>query len=133
MWEEVQVEGGNYVTSDPYPPSVTLRFVFIRIHSLMYTVLQTEEFANWHSGLRNLQAKLAIVRRIDRAAAGNLGDFKSIGGGISEMRLDMGGGYRIYFTFRDGALIVLLAGGDKSSQSADIRRAQKLGKRLEHE
>jgi putative addiction module killer protein len=57
----------------------------------------------------------------------------SIGGGISEMRLDIGGGYRIYFTFRDGALIVLLAGGDKSSQSADIRRAQKLGKRLEHE
>ncbi|OQR32529.1 addiction module antitoxin RelB [Pseudomonas sp. Bc-h] len=98
----------------------------------MYTVLQTEEFANWHSGLRNLQAKLAIVRRIDRAAAGNLGDFKSIGGGIPEMRLDIGG-YRIYFTFRDEALIVLLAGGDKSSQSADIRRAQKLGKRLEHE
>lgn len=99
----------------------------------MYTVLQTEEFIAWHTGLRNERAKLAIVRRIDRAAAGNLGDFKSVGGGVSEMRLDLAGGFRIYFAFRNGALIVLLAGGDKATQAADIRRAQVLAKGLEHE
>lgn len=99
----------------------------------MYTVLRTEEFAHWHSGLRNRRAKFAIARRIDRAAAGNLGDFKSVGGGVLEMRLDVDSGYRVYFTFRHGAVIVLLAGGDKATQAADIGRAQGLAKRLEHE
>jgi putative addiction module killer protein len=99
----------------------------------MYTVQRTEEFAHWHSGLRNLRAKFAIVRRIDRAAAGNLGDFKSVGDGVLEMRLDMDSGYRIYFTFRHGAMIVLLAGGDKASQTADIGRARMLAKRLDDE
>jgi len=99
----------------------------------MYTVSQTDEFVAWHTGLRNERAKLAIVRRIDRAAAGNLGDIKSVGGGVSEMRVDLAGGYRIYFAFREGVLIVLLAGGDKASQSVDIRRAQTLAKGLKHE
>jgi putative addiction module killer protein len=99
----------------------------------MYTVLQTEAFVSWHSGLRNNHAKLAIVRRIDRISTGNLGDVKSVGGGVSEMRLNIGSGYRVYFTFRDGVCIVLLAGGDKASQSADIRQAQMLAKRLPHE
>lgn len=99
----------------------------------MYTVLQTQEFAAWHAGIRDTRAKLAIVRRIDRAAAGNLGDFKSVGGGVSEMRLDLAGGYRVYFTLRSGVLIVLLAGGIKQTQSADIRRAQLLAKELDHE
>ncbi|WP_341959740.1 type II toxin-antitoxin system RelE/ParE family toxin [Pseudomonas sp. RC10] len=99
----------------------------------MYTVLQTDEFASWHSNLCSTRAKVAIARRIDRAAAGNLGDLKSIGGSISEMRLDIESGYRIYLTFRNGTLIILLAGGNKASQSRDIRRAQTLVKRLEHE
>jgi putative addiction module killer protein len=77
-----------------------------------------------------LRAKVAIARRIDRAATGNLGDAKSVGDGVSEMRLDVGAGYRVYFTIRNGAVVILLAGGDKSSQSADIRRAQKMAKEV---
>jgi putative addiction module killer protein len=73
---------------------------------------------------------VAIARRIDRASTGNLGDVKSVGDGVSEMRVDVGAGYRVYFTMRNGAVIVLLAGGDKSSQSADIRRAQKMAKEV---
>jgi putative addiction module killer protein len=100
---------------------------------MIYTVRQTTEFARWHSGLCNLSAKIAIARRIDRAAAGNFGDSKSLGSGLSEMRLDVGRGYRIYFNIRNRAVIVLLAGGDKSTQSADIQRARTLSKRQDHE
>ncbi|SER56972.1 putative addiction module killer protein [Pseudomonas sp. NFACC02] len=125
--------GNKYVVPLRGGRSVRLHFVFDRIHSFMYTVLQTEAFVSWHSGLRNIQAKLAVVRRIDRVSAGNLGDVKSVGGGISEMRLNIGSGYRIYLTFRERVCIVLLVGGDKASQSADIRQARMLAKRLEHE
>jgi len=70
--------------------------------------------------------KVAIARRIDRASAGNLGDIKPVGDGVSEMRVDVGAGYRVYFIMRNSVVIVLLAGGDKSSQKTDIRRAKKL-------
>ncbi|MFJ3484848.1 type II toxin-antitoxin system RelE/ParE family toxin [Pseudomonas sp. NPDC090202] len=100
---------------------------------MVYTVRQTKTFAAWHSGLRNLQARFAIARRIDRARAGNFGDSKALGSSLWEMRIDMGQGYRVYFIYRDGAVIVLLAGGDKSSQDADIRHARTMVKRLEHE
>lgn len=73
---------------------------------------------------------MAIARRIDRAATGNLGDAKSLGDGVSELRVDVGAGYRVYFTKRNGAVIVLLAGGDKSTQSADIQRAKKMAKEV---
>ncbi|MDB5982239.1 MAG: addiction module antitoxin RelB [Pseudomonas sp.] len=95
-----------------------------------YLIQQTEAFAAWHSAIRDLRAKIAIARRIDRAAAGNLGDIKSVGDGVSELRLDVGAGYRVYFTLRGEVVIVLLAGGDKSSQGADIRRAKKLAKEV---
>lgn len=95
-----------------------------------YCVQQTETFSAWHASIRDLRAKIAIARRIDRASAGNLGDIKSVGDGISEMRVDVGAGYRIYFTIRNGIVIVLLAGGDKSSQSADIKRAKKMAKEV---
>jgi putative addiction module killer protein len=95
-----------------------------------YFIQQTSTFATWHASVRDLRAKFAIARRIDRASAGNLGDFKSIGDGVSEMRVDVGAGYRIYFTLRNGVAIVLLVGGDKSSQSADIRRAKKMAKEV---
>ncbi|MBA1379516.1 type II toxin-antitoxin system RelE/ParE family toxin [Pseudomonas brassicacearum subsp. neoaurantiaca] len=77
-----------------------------------------------------MRAKIAIARRIDRAAAGNLGDVKAVGDGVSELRVDIGAGYRVYFIMRGGVVIVLLAGGDKSSQNADIRRAKKLAKEI---
>ena len=97
---------------------------------MKYIVEQTERFAEWHSNLRDLRAKAAIIRRITRAEAGNLGDIKSVGGGVSEMRIDVGSGYRLYFTLRSGQIIILLAGGDKSTQQTDIQRAIELAKEL---
>lgn len=93
-------------------------------------IQQTQTFTAWHSSVRDLRAKIAIVRRIDRAAADNLGNVKPVGDGISELRVDVGAGYRVYFTMRSGVVIVLLAGGDKSSQRADIRRAKKSAKEI---
>ncbi|TPG90278.1 type II toxin-antitoxin system RelE/ParE family toxin [Pseudomonas caspiana] len=95
-----------------------------------YLIQQTMIFAAWHASIRDLRAKLAIARRIDRASAGNLGDIKPVGDGVSKMRVDVGAGYRVYFTMRNSVVIVLLAGGDKSSQTADIRRAKKLAKEV---
>ena len=95
-----------------------------------YLIQQTQTFTHWHSAIRDLRAKIAIARRIERASLGNLGDIKTLGGGISEMRIDVGVGYRVYFTLRGGEIVILLAGGDKSSQDADIRRAKKLAKEV---
>ncbi|MDQ0123056.1 putative addiction module killer protein [Pseudomonas lini] len=95
-----------------------------------YLIQQTIMFVKWHSSIRDLRAKVAIARRIDRASVGNLGDVKSVGDGVSEMRVDVGAGYRLYFTLRNGVVIILLAGGDKSSQNADIRRAKKLAEEV---
>ncbi|WP_394753882.1 type II toxin-antitoxin system RelE/ParE family toxin [Crenothrix sp.] len=91
-----------------------------------YIVEQTEAFAKWHYSLRDLRAKTAIARRIERAENGNLGDIKSIGNDVSEMRVNVGAGYRVYFTLRGGLFVILLAGGDKSTQQMDIKRAIKL-------
>lgn len=93
---------------------------------MVYLVQQTETFAAWLDGLRDLRARIAIARRIERMAAGNLGDAKSVGGGVSELRVDVGPGYRLYFTRRRGVIVILLCGGDKRSQKADIARAQRL-------
>ncbi|CAH0287128.1 putative addiction module killer protein [Pseudomonas frederiksbergensis] len=95
-----------------------------------YLIQQTTIFVAWHASIRDLRAKVAIARRIDRASTGNLGDIKSVGDGVSEMRVDVGAGYRVYFTLRNGVVIVLLAGGDKSSQNTDIRRAKKLAREV---
>jgi putative addiction module killer protein len=97
---------------------------------MKYLIQQTTNFAKWHALIRDLRAKVAIARRIDRASAGNLGDIKPVGDGVSEMRVDVGAGYRVYFTLRRNVVIVLLAGGDKSSQTADIKRAKKLAKEV---
>ncbi|WP_460146438.1 type II toxin-antitoxin system RelE/ParE family toxin [Pseudomonas sp. S2_A02] len=95
-----------------------------------YLIQQTTIFVAWHASIRDLRAKVAIARRIDRASAGNLGDIKPVGDGVSEMRVDVGAGYRVYFIMRNGVVIVLLAGGDKSSQNTDIRRAKKLAREV---
>ncbi|HEX3529051.1 MAG TPA: type II toxin-antitoxin system RelE/ParE family toxin [Thermoanaerobaculia bacterium] len=97
----------------------------------MYTLRQTQEFQDWLDGLKDLRAQIRIVARLRLAEAGNLGDWKSIGGGVSEMRVDVGPGYRLYFTRRGSLLIVMLAGGDKSTQSRDIKRAQRILDQLE--
>jgi len=95
-----------------------------------YLIQQTQAFINWRSEVRDLRAKIAIGRRIERASMGNLGDIKTLGSGISEMRIDVGSGYRIYFTLRGKVIVILLVGGDKSSQDTDIRRAKKLAKEV---
>jgi|SRR5579884_2595769 putative addiction module killer protein len=97
---------------------------------MTYRVRQTEAFARWHAGLRDLRARVAIARRIERITAGTLGDIRSVGAGVSEPRVDIGPGYRVYFVVRRSAEIVLLAGGDKRTQQADIRRARRLAKEV---
>jgi putative addiction module killer protein len=95
-----------------------------------YIIQQTELFASWHRGLRDLRARIAIARRLDRAAAGNLGDVKSVGEGVSEMRIDVGAGYRVYFMMRGGVIVILLCGGEKKTQRRDIQRAAQLAKEV---
>jgi putative addiction module killer protein len=78
-----------------------------------------------------VQGKVAILRRLNRVKAGNLGDARSVGGGVSELRLDVGPGYRLYFTRRGEVVIVLLCGGDTASQDRDIKLAKKLAGEIE--
>ena len=91
-------------------------------------IQQTELFEKWHDSVKDLKAKIAIARRIERAEHGDLGDAKTLGIGISEMRIDIGAGYRIYFTMRDKIIVILLAGGTKSLQPSDIKKAIDLAK-----
>jgi len=99
----------------------------------VYTVQQTEEFQRWLDDLADMRAQVRIVARIRLAEAGSLGDWAPVGGGVSEMRVHFGPGYRLYFTRRGGVLIVMLAGGDKGSQARDIKRAQRIATELGEE
>lgn len=87
---------------------------------------QTPLFANWFTGLRDRKAQSKIAGRIARIELGLMGDVKSLGDGVSEVRIDFGPGYRLYFTRRGEQLIILLVGGDKSSQQRDIAKAKEL-------
>ena len=93
-------------------------------------ILQTELFCSWFSRLKDRKARACIQARIDRAEDGNFGDHKPVGCGVSEMRIDYGHGYRLYYTVRGTELIILLAGGDKSSQMKDTKAAQALARQL---
>lgn len=86
-------------------------------------IRQTTEYANWFESLRDRQARARIDVRIRRLSLGNAGDVKPVGEGVSELRIDFGPGYRVYFVRRGALLIVLLAGGDKSTQDKDIKTA----------
>lgn len=97
----------------------------------MIKVLRHPVFVDWLHSLRDDAAKASIAMRVDRLALGNPGHARSVGGGIFEMKIDKGPGYRIYCTRRGERLVVLLCGGDKSSQAKDIQRAIDLAKRLE--
>lgn len=96
----------------------------------MIEIRQTEGYANWFAKLRDRQAKARIDTRIRRLSLGNPGDVKPVGEGVSELRLDYGPGYRVYFVQRGPLLIILLAGGDKSTQSRDIQTALELARQL---
>ena len=96
----------------------------------MLEIRKTETYAQWIDGLRDLQARARIQVRIERLAAGNPGDVKAVGEGVSELRIDYGPGYRVYFTKRVREVVILLAGGDKTTQSADIKTALRLSSNL---
>ena len=96
----------------------------------MIEVRQTGVFSKWLVELRDIRARARIQARIDRLELGNVGDVKPVGEGVSEMRIDYGPGYRVYFIQRGTQLIILLAGGDKKSQSKDIRMARDLAKKV---
>lgn len=96
----------------------------------MIEVRQTEEFSRWLSGLRDRLARRAITVRIERLALGNPGDVKPVGHGVSELRIPYGPGYRVYFVKRGEVLVILLCGGDKSTQAADIAKAQAMAREL---
>jgi putative addiction module killer protein len=97
----------------------------------MPTIRRTDEFSRWLQDLRDIRARAKIVARIDRLALGNPGDVAPVGGGISEMRIHYGPGYRVYFVQRGANIVVLLCGGDKGSQASDIAMAKKLASELE--
>jgi len=93
-------------------------------------VEMTEHYLDWINGLRDVVGRARIQMRVDRLVHGNPGQHRVLSGGVSELKIDVGPGYRVFFTERGGVLIVLLAGGDKSSQSKDIRLAIALAKNL---
>ena len=96
----------------------------------MLEIRQTEVYARWFAKLRDRQAKVRIDNRIRRMSLGNPGDVRPVGEGVSEIRIDYGPGYRVYFLQSGKALVVLLAGGDKDSQERDIRSALELAQGL---
>jgi putative addiction module killer protein len=98
----------------------------------MLTIKRTSEFSDWLRDLRDIRARAKVLARIDRLSLGNPGDVAPVGDGISEMRIHHGPGYRVYYIRRGEEIIVLLCGGDKSSQASDIRTAKKLASELEN-
>ena len=95
-----------------------------------YTVIVSETFRRWLRSLRDRQAQARIAVRLDRVAEGNFGDHRSVGQGVSELRINVAQGYRVYYTIRDKTVVLLLCGGDKASQQQDIHRAQQMAREL---
>ena len=95
---------------------------------MRYEIEKTEVFDKWLKKLRDRKAVLAIAKRLDRAITGNFGDVSPVGEGINEMRIFVGPGYRLYYTIRKHTIILMLCGGDKSTQEKDIQKAKKIAK-----
>ena len=96
----------------------------------MVEVRKTEVYAKWLDGLRDVRGRARVLVRVERLAAGNPGDVRPVGEGVSELRIDYGPGYRVYFKKQGGTIVVLLAGGDKRTQSRDIKTALRLARNL---
>jgi putative addiction module killer protein len=96
----------------------------------MFEIRKTETYARWLDGLHDIHARARVQVRVERLAAGNPGDVRPVGEGVSEMRIDYGPGYRVYYTQRGREVVVLLAGGDKRTQVTDIKTALRLARNL---
>ena len=96
----------------------------------MVEIRKTDIFARWLDGLRDLQARARVQARIERLAMGNPGDVRPVGEGVSELRINQGPGYRVYFKQRGRELVILLAGGDKSTQAKDVNMALSLARKI---
>ena len=97
----------------------------------MWTIRQSEAFAKWFGALKDKRAKERVAQRVVRVQAGLIGDVRPVGEGVSELRVDYGPGYRVYFCRRGEDVILLLCGGDKSTQDRDIREAKAMAKEIE--
>ncbi|MCK9512920.1 MAG: type II toxin-antitoxin system RelE/ParE family toxin [Pigmentiphaga sp.] len=97
----------------------------------MFTIKQTSEFLQWIGGLKDGMTRIRLAKRLDKAQRGNLGDVEPVGEGVSEMREHFGSGWRMYYVQRGDVLIIMLGGGDKSTQKADIKQAIALAKSLQ--
>jgi putative addiction module killer protein len=96
----------------------------------MIEILKTETFARWLDGLCDIHARARVQARVERLASGNPGDVRPVGEGVSELRIDYGPGYRVYYTKRGRTVLILLAGGDKRTQATDIKTALRLARNL---
>ena len=94
------------------------------------TIRETDVYKKWFARLKDTVAKARILVRIRRMSLGNFGEYKDLGDDVSELKFHFGLGYRIYYTIRDGEIVILLAGGDKSSQTKDIAKAKQLAANL---
>jgi putative addiction module killer protein len=99
----------------------------------MYTVKQTPEFTKWLSSIKDKITQLRLIARLRKVALGNLGDIRPVGDGVWEMREFFGGGWRMYYVKQDSVLVIMLGGGDKSTQKSDIQSAIELSKIIEGE
>lgn len=94
------------------------------------TIRETEVYSKWFARLRDAVAKARILVRLRRMSLGNLGEYRDLGDDVCELKFHFGPGYRVYYTIRNGEIVILLAGGDKSSQSRDIEKAKELARGL---
>ena len=99
----------------------------------MYSIRETTYFSHWLTKLKDVRGKVSIIRRLKRLRNGNFGDYKSVGNQLYELRITMGPGYRIYYIQQETEMIILLVGGDKSSQTRDIEKAKRIAKEYQDE
>ena len=94
-------------------------------------IITTKQFEDWYRAIRDVRSRRKIALRIDRLKVGNFGDWKSVGKGVFELRIPFGSGFRVYFARKSNILVIILYGGDKSSQSQDIQKAQEIWREIE--
>ncbi|WP_237575960.1 type II toxin-antitoxin system RelE/ParE family toxin [Mycetohabitans sp. B8] len=126
----VQAEGNKKAARAAVSQNSLAILYPIGYYDYMNTITATEEFSTWVDGLTDLTARAAIYLRIRRAEQGNFGEYKVLEDGVSEMKINVGQGYRVYFAREGRVTYLLLCGGDKSTQKADIKRAKAMWKAI---